>query len=63
MSTWDTHGRCEARRNVRIGNQIEQDARCYLTPAHGTMHRAIVLDSDDRAIPYTWHDDEAAVVA
>ena len=60
--TWDTLGRCTATRDVRPGGRVEQ-ARCYLTPAHGTMHRAIVLDSDDRAIPYMWHDDEAAVIA
>jgi len=51
-------GRCTAEADVQVETQVGQVARCVLTPGHDGPHKGIVLDSDDRAVPYTWRDEE-----
>lgn len=52
---------CGATYEVRIGNQSDQVARCTLRPGHDGQHSAVVLDSDDNAIPYRWARDDDAM--
>lgn len=44
---------CHATKEVQIGNQRLQRARCIRKGDHD-HHADVILDSDDNAITYTW---------